>query len=101
MLAESKYSLVYRNHLEMRVSEPLSDRQADVMSVRANLGAMLMIVGRALSAIAAGRVTHMDVGSAASPSGTGAALLQGGGGAILVRPLFPRVCNTHAQMSAR
>ena len=58
-------------------------------------------VERTASAIAAGHMTHMDVGSAASPSGTGAALLQGGGGAILVCPLFPRVCNTHAQMSAR
>ena len=43
-------------------------------------GAMLLIVGRTLSAIAAGRVTHMDVGNAASPSGTGAALLQVIGG---------------------
>jgi hypothetical protein len=53
MLAEAKYSLVYRNHLEMRVSEPLCDRQAHVMSVRADLGAMLLIVGRTLSAVAA------------------------------------------------
>jgi len=60
MLAEAKYSLVYRNHLEMRVSEPLCDRQAHVMSVRADLGAMLLIVGRTASAIAAGSATHIQ-----------------------------------------